>query len=156
MFRISYFLDNKYRASVSSTHTALVHRAIKWINYARINYGARAPGPPTFRGPHKNDHVLKTMNQNSVKLRPVLLLPKANISLWGNPAVTAVRPVPPVPDNRSDETSIVISSGNTLTIYLMLCFRCLRQVKVTRMYVIISINYCLLIDMMVMSISYMG
>ena len=38
----------------------------------------------------------------------------------------------------------------------MLCFRRLGQVKVTRMYVIISINYCLLTDMMVMSISHMG
>ena len=36
------------------------------------------------------------------------------------------------------------------------CNRRLRQVKVTKMYVIISMNYCLLTDMMVISISTHG
>ena len=33
------------------------------------------------------------MNNKSVELLPVILLPKANISLWDSPAVTSVRPV---------------------------------------------------------------
>ena len=44
---------------------------------AHVLQGPQIKGPP---GPHKNEHVLKTMNQNSVELRPVLLLPKANFS----------------------------------------------------------------------------
>ena len=49
------------------------------------------------------------MNKTSVELQPVLLLPKANISLWGNSAVTAVHPVQ---DSQSDEIyNRYVSSG---------------------------------------------
>ena len=68
--------------------------------------------------------------------------------LWGSPVVTAVRPVPPVPDSRRpfcNHCSRPFSSRP-------FCHRRLRQAKVTRMYIIISINYRLLTDMMVMSI----
>ena len=49
-------------------------------------------------------------------------------------------------------TCIIVSESNNLMLY----FRRLRQVKVTRVYVIISIYYCSLTDMMVMPISHMG
>ena len=61
-----------------------------------LTKGHMPQGPPHIKGPpapHKNDHVLKMMNQNSVELQPVLLLLKAYFSLWGSPAVAAVRPV---------------------------------------------------------------
>ena len=46
-----------------------------------IGHLGTCPRTPHIDAPLKNDQVLKTMNQNSVKLRPVLLLPEANISL---------------------------------------------------------------------------
>ena len=69
-----------------------------WIKQGAL--GTRAPGPHIKGPPNKNGHVLKTMNQNMVELRRVLLLPRANFYLRGSP----------VPESRSDETSIVMSS----------------------------------------------
>ena len=82
-----------------------------YSSQGRINQGAlgaRAPGLPTLRGPHKNDHVLKTMDQNSLEFTTSIIASERNFSLRGSPTVTAVRPVL---DSRSDETSIVMSSG---------------------------------------------
>ena len=117
-----------------------------WKVMARLTMGhlGHVPQAPTLRGPHKNDHVLKTMNQNSVELRAVLLLPKANISLWDSPAVTAVWPVRlcwtagvmkhqslyPA-DNHDNILDVMFSSFTA---------ECM---------------YCLLTDVMVMSISHM-
>ena len=109
------------------------------------------PPPPHIKGPrapYKNVHVMKTMYQNSVELRPVLLLPKAIFSLWGSLAVTAV---PPVSDSRRPFCN---HCCRPFYIYNHCCRpfynRRLHEVKITRIYLIISINNCLLTDMLVL------
>ena len=123
-----------------------------WLGVCYTNQLRPPPPPPPHikgpRAPYKNVHVMKTMYQNSVELRPVLLLPKAIFSLWGSLAVTAV---PPVSDSRRPFCN---HCCRPFYIYNHCCRpfynRRLHEVKITRIYLIISINNCLLTDMLVL------